>query len=378
MRLREYDNEILKLPTYDHVYIYGAGDVAKEVFFCLSNKPYSIKIDSFLVSRINDKMADNKIEGIPIVSYDDSYIDKRGVVIIAVLEKYRDEICELLDRNEMPNRILMTFESDLWSLTRSKSFQYYCLKKGYPFIFDTKSYVENRIKNTNTNLDCCIYVTRSMKDKPLASTFALREWEKEVYAGATLSADITEGIRDDEGDNISGKNRKYCELTVMYWAWKNTHSKYIGLSHYRRRFDFSNEELCALTDGSIDAIITTPIINVPSVKYMYGKNHIADDWETMKGIVNMFFPEYAKTVQEVEESNYYVPYNMFIMKRSVFESYCEWLFPILEQCESIIGEKDDVYQNRYIGFMAERLMTVYFKFHKDDLKTMFCNKLFLE
>lgn len=377
MRLNEFDDEVLKISNYDHIYIYGAGDVAREVFFCLSNKPYSIKIDAFLVSEVNDRTADN-IEGIPVVSYDDGTIDKTGIIVIAVLEKYRDEICELLDSNEMPNRILMTFESDLWSVTRSRSFEYYCSKNKYPFIFDIESCVDDKRDNIGTVMDCCVYVTRSVKDKPLASKFALREWEKEVYAGAALSGSIIDVIKDDEGDNISEKNRKYCELTVMYWAWKNTCSEYIGLSHYRRRFDFSNEEIKALTDGGIDAIVTTPVINVPSVKYMYGKNHIADDWETMKGVVDNLFPEYSKTVGEIEEANYYVPYNMFIMKRSVFESYCEWLFPILEQCESLIGEKIDIYQNRYIGFMAERLMTVYFKYHKDDLRIGFCNKHFLE
>lgn len=377
MRLREYDDEILKLPTYDHVYIYGAGDVAREVFFCLSNKPYSIKINSFLVSEINDSTVDN-IEGIPVKSYDDPSIDKTGVVIIAVLEKYCDEICELLDRNEMLNRILMTFESDFWSATRSKTFEYYCINNGYPFFFDVEGCTSGKTENVSTPMNCYVYIARSIKDKPLTSPFVLREWEKEVYGGAALSEDTVDGIRDDEGENISKKNRKYCELTVMYWAWKNTISEYIGLSHYRRRFDFSNEELCALTDGSIDAILTTPVINVPSVKYMYGKNHHIEDWRKMIDVVNEICPEYRHDIDVVELSNYYIPYNMYIMKWEVFNKYCDWLFPILERCENLIGDYDDAYQNRYIGFLAERLMTVYFFHHRNDFKVMFCNKHFSE
>ena len=63
--------------------------------------------------------------------------------------------------------------------------------------------------------------------------------EDEVYlplhVGAEGKADLGY-TKDNTGDNISVKNPNYCELTGMYWAWKNLNCEYIGLCHYRRYF----------------------------------------------------------------------------------------------------------------------------------------------
>ena len=49
-------------------------------------------------------------------------------------------------------------------------------------------------------------------------------------------------IGDDTGDNISHKNKNWCELTAMYWQWKNVDADYYGLFHYRRYLSFRHEK----------------------------------------------------------------------------------------------------------------------------------------
>ena len=365
-----------KLDSDKKKYIYGAGDVAREVFFCLSREPYCISIDAFILTETSTDET-QKIEGIPVISISERSIDKDALIIVAVLEKYRDEICHKLDDMGLQDRILMTFESDIYSELREESFRNYCKQKGYSYFFSKDEISSDKTCSANQD-DFSVYITRSSKDKILKTTYATKSWEKEIFAGVALDDAGNYLIADDKGDNISIKNRQYCELTVMYWIWKNTDSEYIGLSHYRRRFDFEDDDIALIKDRHIDCVLTIPMVNVPDVRYMYGKNHDINDWEVMVDIVEKIYPDYLQSLSVVEKSNYYVPYNMFVMRRKVFNDYCEWLFPILEKCEEKIGQKNDVYQNRYIGFLAERLMTMYSYYHREDLKILFWNKHFLE
>ena len=58
-----------------------------------------------------------------------------------------------------------------------------------------------------------------------------------IHVGKALHPELDLGIQgDNTGDNISEKNPLYCELTALYWVWKNVDADYKGLFHYRRAF----------------------------------------------------------------------------------------------------------------------------------------------
>jgi len=70
-------------------------------------------------------------------------------------------------------------------------------------------------------------------------------------------------------------------------------------------------------------------------------------------------------------------FNMFAMKKTLFDQYCTWLFDILFTLENRIDLKAySQYEARVFGFLSERLFNVWLE--KNELKTTGVDIVFLE
>ena len=79
-------------------------------------------------------------------------------------------------------------------------------------------------------------------------------------------------VKDNMGDNISLKNPGYCELTGLYWAWKNLDADYIGLAHYRRHFSLHKTREPfdgVLKYSELEPILQTKKVIVPKKRRYY-------------------------------------------------------------------------------------------------------------
>lgn len=174
---------------------------------------------------------------------------------------------------------------------------------------------------------------------------------------------------DDEGDNISAKNANYCELTGLYWIWKNTDDEYKGLAHYRRYFccSFSKNEV--VTQKQIINKLKKYDVILPFACKL--PNTVAEHYCELSGferdlcelekVIGEKYPEYIPAYHSVMNGNTIHFYNMLIAKREVFDAYCKWLFDILFELENRVDLTDySDYQKRIFGFMSERLLNVFF------------------
>lgn len=177
------------------------------------------------------------------------------------------------------------------------------------------------------------------------------------------------GISDDSGDNISSLNSSFCELTALYWIWKNDCSGYKGLVHYRRFFEFnSKKEILSFKHAvSIlekkEVIIPKKYWLLENVKKHYAHHHNAADLELLRSVIKDLYPSDVVFFDSCMSRKYVYPYNMFIAKKEFFDSYCSWLFSILFEIKRRKDEAKEVekntYQERVYGFLSERMMNIY-------------------
>lgn len=177
--------------------------------------------------------------------------------------------------------------------------------------------------------------------------------------------------RDDDGENISSKNPNYNELTAVYWAWKNLKDvDAIGLVHYRRL-------LFEKRPYSLDNVISIEKVNQLLQKYdvilpkkrnyyietnylHYIHAHHKEPLEETRKIIQENHPKYLNAFDLVMKRRSAHMFNMFIMKKSEFEQYAEWLFSILFELEGNIDTSNySTQEARVFGYISELLMDVW-------------------
>lgn len=210
-----------------------------------------------------------------------------------------------------------------------------------------------------------------------------------IHVGKKLTkTPVLNFLGDDTGDNISDKNPVFCELTALYWAWKNLDAEYIGLVHYRRHFknpknhknnDVSTQNLeldsksvrnlqKTLSHSAAEELLCSTRVILPKKRNYYIENlydHYCktmnpEPLEKVREIIAKQCPEYLIEFDLLKQRRSAHVFNMLIMKKNILDDYCNWLFPILFELEKQIDTTSwSDFQKRYAGRIGERLLDVW-------------------
>lgn len=226
-----------------------------------------------------------------------------------------------------------------------------------------------------------------------------------MCGGASIEG-LENFLTDNVGEQISSKNSRFSELSGLYWVWKNTNHAVIGTCHYRRFYSekpspkiyslksfwflligqakrrsgliytsnlekyfpkiLSKEKLSEILE-EYDAILPQPRVFRYSIREHYRKYHDINDMEILKEIISGRCPEYLEPFEQMLSGNILYANNMFILKREDYRKFMAWWFDLIFAFETrVTMENYKGYQSRIIGFIAERLLTLWFT--KNQLK----------
>lgn len=205
-------------------------------------------------------------------------------------------------------------------------------------------------------------------------------------------------IGDDTGDHISDLNRSFCELTAQYWAWKNVEADYYGFCHYRRYLAFTGHDVpvageernngCIAVDhlddraietfGLSDEVVTEVVPRYDAVlcrpvqlRPMGIRDNVdamrrSPDWHDVRdmeralAILERRSPQLAGAARRYMRGGANRLYNAFVMRRDLFQDYCEWLFGILFELNEVLAMRHyGLKKERTPATIAERLCGIW-------------------
>ncbi|MBQ9594255.1 MAG: DUF4422 domain-containing protein, partial [Synergistaceae bacterium] len=220
--------------------------------------------------------------------------------------------------------------------------------------------------------------------------FALPDYCSKIQVNAERNGKWEGYLHDNDNaeDNISLKNPNYCELTALYSMWKNCRADIQGLCHYRRYFSgikasernefnilVSEQEVkkaCISQENIVGVLQHYDVILLnPDTPYITSDTSITvfevfrevcywKDVLELRNVIRDYYPGYLEAFYTVMNSDRYSRCNMFIAGRDFVNSYCTWLFDVLDKVEQRISlEGYNAQRARVLGYLSEILLNVY-------------------
>jgi len=201
-----------------------------------------------------------------------------------------------------------------------------------------------------------------------------------IQVNVAKNGDLGLEYNDMNGDNISEKNPNYCELTGVYWIWKNykcDKDDIIGICHYRRFFSplkrknskfYVSIKKAKKLLNKYDIIVPKKFVFPVTTYEFYDKcAGKKKDLDIVREVLQEKYPDYVESFDNYCASNEGHYMNMMICKKQLFDEYCEWLFGVLFEVEKRVDISDYTKEEaRIFGYISELLLNVYI--NKNNLK----------
>lgn len=348
----------------EKIMIYGAKSIALGVCHAIEVLFPEKEILGFLVSE--EKNNPKILRSLPVmeIAVCEKKLGSKGIekekitVLIGTPETVHPEIIKTLEQFGFFNYVCVD-----WRLEEKLMERYFMQCKKFSslhylkYLFKNESFVKEKFH---------VFLVKNHRDSALTRTWNRPRWMHSLQAGTAQTDFRIAEYADNTADNISWKNSNYCELTALYWIWKNVLNKqgksdeYYGIFQYRRLLHIENEDIDRIFENQPDVILPFPTLYEPDMREHHSRYIKEKDWNSMLQALEEQQPDYAEEFRRLWRQPYMYNYNILIAKMKILKDYCSWLFPILERTEELSSPKGWERSDRYIGYLGENLLTLYF------------------
>lgn len=333
------------------IYILGAHSRARTLKKYIENIYPDTKVQAFLVD--NDEMNPTEADGIPVIHLigrekqdAPDGLDRSFPVYLGMKSVNHEQPTRHLKMLGFEKIIPMTVEMDTELRNRYlvKAFH----EAGEAFLkLEFFGGVSKTAVPGESAMRMRIYVASSVFDGQLKEKHSFHDFEQVIQVGSALTDKrLEDAVFDDNGDSISEQNAQFCELTALYWIWKNAREDYVGLEHYRRFFVLPEDVVDVMEKNEIRVILPVPLYVAPNVAENYRSRHVEKVWNDMMDILRERYPKDGEAAETFFAQGLYSPCNMLIARKDIFDGMCEWMFPVLFEVVKRNGTQEDRYQNR--------------------------------
>lgn len=301
----------------------------------------------FAVGKLEGNRAE--IQGIPVKRIDE--VEKDTFLVVAVTELVQKEVLPLLQEKGFLN---------LYPLTQERE---YALMSTYFDAIGRFPKAES-IGIESEEQDLVLYEVRNHRDVPLQREVPLKAYEQPIQAGRGIAEKEVAPLGDHTGQSISHKNRQYCEMTAVYWIWKNTQHAWKGIEHYRRHMLITP----AMLTEEVDVLMPYPYICYPDTTAQLLRFIKPEILAIMKEVLKRQHPQQYDAYMQILYGRYQYTYNLVCARREVFDAYCQWFFAITEEMETYGQEVPELLNTRALSYVAEALTNIYFMSNQKQLR----------
>lgn len=343
------------LKKYKDRVIFGATVKAKNTYYYV--KLAGFDIECYVVSKRENNPScidDKQVKTFDEVSEN---IKKNGLVIISQAYENNADMETILHEAGFEN--IISSPVQITSKITDEIMEYCESILGEMNQIET--YLWKNAQYSNQNKNTCIYVVTSMNNMHKADVSYNSRFIQYIQAGTKLSDKKICDITDDSGDNISEQNLYYCELTAGYWIYKNDFvNDYVGLYHYSRGLDISDEQISRIVESNIDVVLPIPAVTRHEIITRESEAKL------MLNAIKNVYPEYLESAEKYFYNKIFLTGNLIFAKKEVYCKYYQWLFNVIDECICLYGKK--TVKKRLWAYLGEHFMNIYFFHHVKDYK----------